>query len=151
MTPIIEKMRLLAMQSSALQAYLYNPVNNTFRFFDTQMPPGYINQGTCVTARQISTVPMYAQSGRLATDQPRVQIDVRDLESAKAKTVAAAVDDWLGTVSFMDSAQFDSPPSTPPSFPNFKLNQRSSQDFTVQPTPPWVETLEWRIFNNLNF
>jgi hypothetical protein len=149
-TPIITKMRALAAMDATLQSYLYNAANNTFRFFDTQMPPGYIQQGTCVTARQISTVSMYAQNGRLATDQPRVQIDVRDLDSAKAKKVAAAIDDWLGTVSFMSDAQFTSPPTTPPNFACFKLNQRSSEDFAVQPIPAWIETLEYRIFSNLN-
>ena len=149
-TPIIEKMRTLAMADATLRGYLYNSLNSTFRWFDTQLQPNYIQQGTCVTARQISAVSINAQKGRLATDQPRVQIDVRDLDSAKAKKVAAAIDDWLGTVSFMSNAQFISPPTTPPNFPNLKLNQRSSQDFDVQPTPAWVETLEYRIFSNLN-
>ena len=149
-TPIIEKIRLLAMADATLRGYLYNSVNGTFRWFDTQLQLGYIMQGTCVTARQVSTVPMYAQGGRLATDQPRVQIDVRDLDSTKAKKVAAAIDDWLGTVSFMSDAQFTSPPTTPPNFACFKLNQRSSEDFAVQPIPAWIETLEYRIFSNLN-
>lgn len=138
------------MQDATLRAYLYNPADNTFRWFDTQLPPGYINQGTCVTVRQVSTVPLYAQGGRLATDQPRVQIDVRDLDSPKAKKVAGAINDWMGTVSFMDSNQFDSPPTSPPKVANFLLNQRSSQDFNVTPTPAWVETMDWRCFNNLN-
>ena len=149
-TPLLEKMRLLAMADPTLQGYLYNASNNTFRWFDTQLQPGYINQGTCVTVRQVSTVPIYANSGMLATDQPRVQIDVRDLNSNQAKVVAKAVDDWLQGVSFMTTNQFESPPTTPNQFPNFKLSQRNWQDFDVRPTPAWVETLEYRVFNNLN-
>jgi hypothetical protein len=148
---VIEKLRMLAITDSTMRGYLYNSANNTFRWFDTQLPQGYINQGTCVCTRQISDVPIYANSGRLATDMPRVQIDVRDLNSVQAKTVAAYIDTWFGTISCMSENQFDSPPTPPPSCPNFKLNQRSSQDFNVQPTPAWVETLEYRIYNNLNF
>ena len=149
-TQLLAKMRTLAAADTTLQGYLYNPMNNTFRWFDTQLPQGYINQGTCVTVRQVSNVQTNVQEGRIALDQVRVQIDIRNLNSMQAKTVASAIDTWLGTVSFASDAQFLSPPTTPPNCPNFKLMQRSSQDFNVTPQPAWVETLDYRIFNNLN-
>jgi hypothetical protein len=146
-----QKMRTLAQLDAGLQGYLYNPVNNTFRWFDTQQIQGYLKAGTCVSVMRVGTVPMYAQTGRLATEQVRIQIDVRDLDSDQAKVVAAYIDTWLGTVSFMSSAQFDSPPATPTSFPNFKLNQRNTTEFQVQPVLAWTSMLEYRIYNNLDF
>jgi hypothetical protein len=147
---LLTKMRLLAMADSTLQGYVGNPANGTFRWFDTQLPQGYINQGTCVTVRQVSDVQLYTQQGPIELDQVRVQIDVRDLSSVQAKTVANYINQWLSTVSFASAAQFLSPPQVPYNCPNFKLLQRSSQDFNVQPTPAWVETTDFRIFNNVN-
>ena len=144
-------MRTLAQLDAGLQGYLYNPVNNTFRWFDTQQIQGYIKAGTCVSVMRVGTVPMYANSGMLATEQVRIQFDIRDLDGDKAKEVAAYIDMWLGTVSFFSPNQFDSPPAPPPSFPNFKLNQRNTTEFQVQPVLAWTSMLEYRIFNDLNF
>ena len=144
-------MRTLAQLDAGLQGYLYNPVNNTFRWFDTQQIQGYIKAGTCVSVMRVGTVPMYANSGMLATEQVRIQFDIRDLDGDKAKEVAAYIDMWLGTVSFFSPNQFDSPPTAPPSFPNFKLSQRNTTEFQVQPVLAWTSMLEYRIFNDLNF
>lgn len=147
-TLLLQKIRTLAQQDAQLQTYLYNSANGTFRLFDTQLPQGYINQGTCITMQQISDIQEYVQQGPIALDQVRVQFDVRDLNSVQAKTVANYFNSWLATVSFASDAQFLSPPQTPPNVPNYKLSQRSSIDYEVTPTPAWVETTDWRIFNN---
>ena len=145
---LLDKMRTLAMADATLRAALFNPTNNTFRWFDTQLNPGYINQGTCVSVRQVSTVPLYSMQGQLASEMARVQIDVRDLNSVTAKNVAADICDWLAGVSFNDLSPFESPATSSRDGQNIKLNQRSSQDFNVQPTPAWVETLDYRILND---
>lgn len=146
-----QKMRTLAQLDTGLQGYLYNPSNNTFRWFDRQVPQGYIQQGTCVSVLRVSTISRYAQTGRMADEQVMMQIDVRDFDPVQAAEVCAYISTWLGTVSFMDSNQFDSPPTTPNRFPNFQMNQRSGMDYNVQPKPAYVEMLQYRIFNNLNF
>jgi hypothetical protein len=146
---LLTKMRTLAMADATIRGYLFNPINNVFRWFDTALPQGYIMQGTCVTVRQVSDVQEYTQTAPISLDQVRVQIDVRDRSSVQAKTVANYINSWLGTVSFASDAQFLSPPQTPINCPNFKLLQRSSMDFSITPNPPYVETSDWRIFNDV--
>jgi hypothetical protein len=150
MTPLLQKMRTLAMQDATLQGYLLGG-NGTFRFFDTQLPQGYIYQGTCVTVQQISDVLMYAQSGPLSLDWVRVQVNVWDLDSVRAKQLAAyLVASWFPSVDFSTESMFLSPPGPPLAAANFKLSQRGVLDFSVQPTPAWVETIDMRICNNIN-
>lgn len=148
---LLTKMRLLAMADPAMSAVLYNPSNNTFRWMDTQLWQGYINQGTCVRVRQISDVLPYCQTGPLSLDLVMVQVDVGDLDSAKAKKFAEyLIFNFFPNANFAVGNQFTSPPTAPPPAMNIKLGQRSSQDFAVQPTPPWVETLTYRVANNVN-
>jgi hypothetical protein len=147
---LLQKIRTLAAQDATIQEYCLGS-NGTLRWFDTQIPKGYIYQGTCVTVQQINDVLTYVQPGPLAMDQVRVQVNIWDLNSASAKTLANyLVMAWFPSVSFMSDAQFQSPPTTPPYCANFKLSQRGVIDYSVQPQPAWVETLDFRLFNNPN-
>jgi hypothetical protein len=146
-TPLLAKMRTLAMADATLAAALTG-TNGTFRWFYVQLPKGYIYQGTCVTVMQVSDVQLYTQQAPINLDQVRVQINVFDLDSIQAQQIANYINSWLATVSFASNAQFLSPPQTPINFPNFKLSQRSGLDYNVQPQPAWVETTDFRIFND---
>jgi hypothetical protein len=149
--PLLQKLRTLATADTTLQGYLLGG-NGTFRWFDTQLPKGYVGQGTCVTVQQISDVLQYAQSGPINLDMVRVQVNVWDMDSVTAKNLA----NYL-TLGFFPAAncavnnQFTSPPSGAPPAANFKLSQRGVLDFSVQPTAAWVETLDFRVTNNVNF
>ena len=149
-TPLQVKMFSLARQDATLQGYLLGS-NGTFRWFPVQLPKGYIYQGSCVVVRQISDVLPYVQQGPIQLDGVMMQLDCRDLDSLRAQALATyLVTQWFPSVSFASDAQFLSPPQTPPSCPNFKLSQRGVIDYEAQPETPWVETLTYRITNNLN-
>ena len=148
-TPLFEKMRMLAQQDATLQGYLLGS-NGTFRWFDTQLPKGYVGQGTCIAVRQVSDVLDYVQSGPISLDWVRVQINIWDMDSVVAKSLAAyLVAGWFPSVSFASNAQFLSPPQTPPSCPNFKLGGKGLLDYSVQPVPAWVEILDYRVGNDI--
>jgi hypothetical protein len=147
--PLLQKMRMLAMADSTIAAALTGS-NGTFRWFDTQLPKGYVGQGTCVTVQQISDVLAYVQNGPISLDWVRVQINVWDMDSVIAKQLAAyLVANWFPAVDFVTDSMFQSPPGPPLQSPNFKLSQRGVLDFSVQPTAAWVETLDYRIGNNI--
>lgn len=149
LTPCENKMFSLAQQSAALRAFLAGPT--IFRWFDRQITQGQIQVGPCVSLLRVSALYQYAQPGLLATEAILFQIDCLSLTDPEvAKQLAFAVSQWLGTVSFMSNAQFTSPPTTPPNFPNFKISQRSGLK-EVLGTPVWVESLDYRIWNNANF
>ena len=148
-TPLQVKMFKLAGADATLQGYLLG-ANNTLRWFPVQLPKGYIYQGACVVVRQISSAPMFAQAGMIGLEPVMMQLDCYDLDSLTAQALAAYLTNiWFPSVSFASDAQFLSPPQTPPNFPNYKLSQRSSLDYQVQPQPAWVETLTMRIWNNV--
>ena len=146
-----QKMRLLASQDAALIAIFGTAGGGVFRWQDTQLQPGYIDRGSCVRVLRVSTVYAYGQDGRANFEQILFQIDVLDEDAEVARSAAVALDAWFEKVSFMSGAQFASPPTAPPNYPNFKLNQRHSIDYLVQPPKqPHVEILSYRIWNNLN-
>ena len=149
-TPLLQKMRVLAQPDAVLQGYLLG-ANNTFRWFDTQLPKGYINQGACVTVQQISSVLDYVQSGPLALEWVRVQVNIWSFDSVQAKQIANYLQNtWFPSVCFTSDAQFQSPPLPAPAAANFKLSQRGVLDFSVQPQSAWVESQDWRVANNTN-
>jgi len=149
--PVQQKLRLLAGADATIQGYLLGS-NGTLRWFDTQLPKGYVGQGTCVTVQQISDVLTYVQNGPLNLDLIRIQINVTDMDSVTAKNLANYI-----TLGFLPNAncavdnQFTSPPTTAPPAANFKLSQRGVLDYNVQPTAAWTEILDFRITNNVNF
>jgi hypothetical protein len=146
--PIQQKLRTLAMQDAGMQSYLLG-TNGTFRFFDTQLPKGYVGQGTCVTAQVVSSVLDYVQSGPLALEWVRVQINVWDMDSVVAKNLANYIQNsWMPRVDCQTDSQFQSPPGPPLAAANFKLSQRGVLDFSVMPTAAWMETQDWRVANN---
>ena len=148
--PLLQKMRTLAQSNAVLQSYLLGS-NSTFRWFEVQLPKGYINQGACVTVQQISDVLDYVQSGPIGLDWVRVQINVWSMDTVEAKAIAAyLVGYWFPAVDFVSDSMFLSPPGPALQSPNFKLSQRGVLDFSVQPQAAWVETLDYRIGNNIN-
>lgn len=149
-TPLGTKMFTLARADTTLQSYLLG-ANNTFRMFPVQLQKGYIYQGACIVYRQISDVLPYAQSGPVSLDGVQMQIDCYDLDSIVAQNLAAyLVSDFFPNANFAVDNQFTSPPTAAPPAANFKLGQRSLIDFEVQPQPAWVESLTYRITNNIN-
>ncbi len=147
--PLLQKMRTLAQQDSILLGFLLGE-NGTFRWFDTQLPKGYVAQGTCVTVMQVSDVLDYVQNGPISLDWVRVQINIWDMDSVTAKNLAAyLVGNWFPAVDFVTASMFQSPPGPPLQSPNFKLSQRGFLDFDIQPTQAWCEQLEYRIGNNI--
>jgi hypothetical protein len=145
------KMRTLAIASSDLQEYFGQTPSGPFRWFDRQLPPGYIERGTCARVRRVSTVRSYAHetSTRRSVSKlslPLFQIDVLDYDPERARSAATAIEDWLAEVDFSSDAQFASPPTTPTRHPNAVLNQRAGMEPATTP-PVYVETLDVRIFN----
>ena len=149
-TPLQVKMFTLARADTTLQGYLLG-ANNTFRWFPLQLPKGYINQGSCVVVRQISDVLPYTQSGPIQIDSVMMQVDCYDLDSLTAQALATYLTlGFFPNSNFTVDNQFTSPPTPAPPAPNFKLSQRSSLEPMVQPQTAWVESMTWRILNNLN-
>jgi len=148
--PIQQKLRTLAMQDAGMQSYLLG-TNGTFRFFDTQLPKGYVGQGTCVTTEVVSSVLDYVQTGPLALEWVRLQLSVWDMDSVVAKNLANYIQNsWMPRVDCVTDSQFQSPPGPPLSAANFKLSQRGVLDYSVMPTPAWTEILDFRVANNTN-
>lgn len=144
-------MRTLAQGSTALQAF-FGEDSGIFRWFDRQIPPKYIDRGTCVRVRRVSTLLQHAKETRAARSisrftGPLFQLDVLDTDPERARSAAAAIIDWLGEVDFSTDSQFASPPTTPTRHPNFVLNQRAGMEPQVSPIPVYVETLDIRITN----
>ena len=142
-----KRMRELAMADAGLMALLGS---NPFRWFDRQLPPGYIEKGACMRVTRVSSVSNYVQEGPLALEMIRFQFDAIDFEAEVARDLARALGDWFTTVSFMSDAQFLSPPATPINYPNFQLNQRSSIERPETGAIYYVESQDWRVFNNTN-
>lgn len=144
-------MRTLAQQSSTLQTFFGETPSGPFRWFDRQMPPGYIDRGACARVRRVSTLRRYAHGTTTRRSvvnqaQPRFQIDVLDMDPERARSAAAAICDWLGEVDFSTDSQFASPPTSPKRHPNAVLNQRAGME--PKPDPPvYVEILDVRIFH----
>ena len=139
------KLRMLAGISAPLQAIFGTPL---FRWFDKQLPPGYIHFGTCARVMRVSTVPWdYTFEGPRTPEQLRIQIDVLDFDPVLCASAAKAVDDFMMTVDLVNHNQFDSPATSGQQAQNFKLNQRDGMEFQLG-KPAHVEILEYRIFNN---
>jgi hypothetical protein len=144
------KMRMLAASDASLQAFFGTPPA-VFRWFDRQLPPGYIDKGTCMRVRRVSTQSQYVQEGPIAMEMIRFQFDAIDFSPETARAAARALEDWFGTVDFMSDAQFTSPSTTPNQFPNFQINQRSSIEQPLTGAVYYVESQDFRVFNNSNF
>ena len=141
------KMLLLASGDAALQSFLgVYPVK--FRWFDRRLVPGYIGKGTCVVVRRVSTLSSYVQEGPLALEMVRMQLDAIDFSAETARAAARAIQSWFLKVDFMSDVQFQSPPGTPTQWPNFQLNQRSSIEKPETGDVYYVESQDWRVFNN---
>ncbi len=147
LTSCEKRMRELAMSDTTLTALLGS---NPIRWFDRLLQPGYITKGSCVRVTRISTVSNYVQEGPLALEMIRFQIDALDFEAESARAVARAIGDWFTTVSFLSDAQFQSPPAVPRNYPNFQLNQRSTIERPETGAVYYVESQDWRVFNNSN-
>ena len=143
------KIRTLASQDSTLRGFFGT---STFRWFDSQLQPGYITAGTCARVLKVSTVFRHTHETASAQmlnrlTQPKFQIDVLDYDPERAEAAAAAIKDWLSTVDFSSDSQFASPPSSPRRHPNFVTNE---WDGPVQAEPQpsiYMRCLEVRIFN----
>lgn len=139
------KLRILAKADASLQAVFGAPPN-AFRWFDTQEVPNYITQGPCVRVLRVSTVRPYSMAGIQNLSQPRFQFDVLARDAETSRQAAASLIDWLGTISLAENNQFASPPTTPPQFPCFVLNQRGGMEPGTT-TPVWCQSLDVRIYN----
>jgi hypothetical protein len=145
------KMRTLAQQDPVLQSFFFT--NSQIRWFDTQMPQGYLAIGrTCARVTRVSTIRLYSHETREhradnRQELVRFQIDVLDYDSERARSAAKAIIDWLATVAdFSSNAQFGSPVISPTKHPNMVLNQRQGMEAKTQP-PVYVQMLDVRIQN----
>jgi hypothetical protein len=137
------KIRLLASADATLQGFFGS---GPFRWFDRQLPPGYINKGTCARIRRISTIFLYEQAGLNRLNQPRFQLDVLDQDPDVVDNAVAAIIAWLGTVCFATEDQFTSPPTTPRQYPNFVLSIRPGLEVALKPPVP-VVSIDFRCWN----
>lgn len=147
---IVEKLRTLAKADTTLQSYFGDP--DLFRWFDKQLPPGYIKSGSCARVWLVSTVRTYAHETRTARSvsrisQPLVQIDVLDYDPGRARSAVSAIRNWLGEVDFSTDAQFASPSTTPNRHPNFVRDEREGMEYNKLDPPVHVVTIDVRIFN----
>ncbi len=142
---IYAKIRVLAQLDSTLVGLFGT---GPFRWFKQRLPPGYIDQGLCVRVSKPTTVFGYTQYGLMNLNKPLMQIEVLGGDSNAVQAATIAVINWMGTVSFAETNDFDSPVSTPPHSPNFLLNRRSGMEAQVDPPGPvYVEILDFRIYN----
>lgn len=145
------KLVALASADATLQS-LFGAPPNVFRFFDRQLAQTYYAEGLCCSFRRVSEVRTYTQYGLMNLSQPRIQFDVRaspryvNGAPEAARNAMNALITWLGTVSFAENNDFDSPPTAPPHSPIFILNQRAGMDYQLNP-PVYVESFDVRIFN----
>jgi hypothetical protein len=76
----------------------------------------------------------------------RFQVDVLDFDAERARQAANAIIDWLATVDFSSTAQFESPITSPTRHPNEVIGQRAGMEARTDP-PAYVEILDVRILN----
>ena len=145
---LYERMRLLAYQQTALQAYLGSVLAN-FRWFYIQVPPGIIGKYSCVRVLTVSQENMYLHGvpARNPLLRDRVQIDVLDPRPSTAATLAGLIDQWMTTADFVTNSDLDSPPGIKPGT-NIKIGERGALDYQTELPVP-VVSLEYRIFNVL--
>jgi hypothetical protein len=130
-------LRTQAMANTALAALFGSGSPLIFRWFDTQLPQGYIQSGTCVRVLRVSTNRTYSFAGIQNMSWIRFQIDVLDADPEQARAGASAIIGFLGAVSLGN---------IPTQYANFLLNQRGGMDFQLQP-PVFVQTLDVRLWN----
>jgi len=142
---IYAKIRTLAQLDATLSALFFT---GTQRWFKQQIQPGYISKGLCVRVSKPTTVFSYTQYGLMNLNKPLMQFDILGFDSTAVQAATIAVINWMGTVSFAETNDFDSPATTPPHSPNFLLNRRSGMEAQVDPPGPvYIETLDFRIYN----
>lgn len=140
------KMRLLASNDPTLQGIFGS---STFRWFGyAQLPQGYINKGTCVRVRRISTVSSYAQEAPVSLEKIRMQFDCMDFNVDSAYAAAKAINAWLtGTADFMNPGQFQSPATGPRQHANYQSNQRIGIETQLE-REVYVVMTDFIIFND---
>ena len=144
------KMRQLARQDATLQSYFFT--NSQVRWFDTQMPPNYVQRGTCAVVTRISTYRMHLKETNNRRSlcnlaQPKFQIDVLDLDPERARSACTAIMDWFATVDFSSDSQFASPVTSPNRHPNFILDGPTPGLIAETQPPVWRMRMDVRIFD----
>lgn len=148
------KLRTLALMDTALQADLGGTDPATFRWYDIQQVQNKIGtlvaNGACVRVRRISTLREANQSGIMNISRPRLQIDVLDLDSERARVVANDVIVFLTKIDLCSNTQFQSPFTSPRQNPVILLSQTA--DMIANPQSPagpvYVQRLDIRLANN---
>jgi hypothetical protein len=143
------KLRAAAAANSALVAALTWPNaqgNSTFFWFDRQLVQGalgaIVDGRAAVTVQRISTKRDQANQGSLNTPMSSVwlQINCVSYNAEQARTVAQLVTNFMNGLTLLGAAN---------QAPNKLLNERAGMLFEIQP-PAYVETQDWRVFNNEN-
>lgn len=152
------KLRILASANATLQTFFGGGSPAVFRWFEPQIPQGFVVLNTVARLQRISTLRLYAHaslpSAQSSTGNApllnlsliRFQLDIVDQDTENARQAAIAVINWLGTISLVDDDAFGSPVTTPPQRPCFLLNQRAGLFPDTQPPLP-VVTLDFRAYN----
>lgn len=147
------KIRTLALRNAQLQADLGGVTSDTFRWYNTQLKQNEIAKavvpGTCVRLMRVSTLREMNQGGIMNLSWLRFQIEVLDLDSETARSVANDVIAFLGTVDLCSNNEFGSPLLSPRQNPCRLLNQ--IQTVITNPQSPagpvWGQLLDVRIPN----
>jgi hypothetical protein len=145
------KITTLARLDPTLQPLLSGTGAQPYRWFEIQRVEGQITVGQCVVMRRISTVNYYAQSGQLATEVIRFQLNccaLQDPEAARA--LATAVTNFMLSINCMVTDQFTSPPTTPRQRPNRQLGQRPAMEVETG-IPVQIQLVDFKVWNNANF
>ena len=152
------KLRILAEANATLQTFFGGGSPAIFRWFDVQIPQGFVGTLTCARLQRISTERLFAHasfpSAQSATGKNpplnltriRFQLDIVDQDTEHARQAAIAVINFLGGISLVQDDAFGSPVTTPQQFPCFVLNQRASLYVEQQPPLP-VVSLDFRAYN----
>ncbi len=135
------KLRALAIANATLQADLGT---NPFRWFNQQLNQntiGNVGNGACVTATRVGSIRNYNMGGLMPLSQPRLQLDVYDLDSETARSVAADV------IAFMETANLSDVYNHCVCYLTNQM-QRMLPNPQSPAGPIWVQMLEYRIFND---
>lgn len=147
------KLRTLALLNARLQNDLGGATSDTFRWYNGQLKqneiPKLVVPGTCVRLSRVSTLRELNQTGIMNLSWPRFQIEVLDLDSETARSVANDVIVFLETVDLCSNNEFGSPVLAARQNPCKLLNQIQTMITNPQSPagPVWGQLLDIRIPN----
>jgi hypothetical protein len=140
------RLRALAMLNTVMLADFGNMSSPLiFRWYNQQLNQNQIGQltpGSCITVTRVSTMRDYNMGGPMSLSQPRLQLDIYDLDSETCRRVADDVITFMATVNLADALTTHAPCIL------INQMQRMLPNPTSPAGPVWVQMLEYRIYND---